>query len=268
MSTEQDARVIEAAERLAQARRDGVPCEPVRDIIPSDEIELAYAVQERLTQQALGNGRRLVGRKIGLTSLAVQKQLGVDQPDYGMLYDDMDWPLGLGIPVSNLMQPKIEAEIAFVLGQDLDSDRLTSVDMISSIDFAVAALEIVGSRVRDWDISIADTIADNASSGAFVIGHSPRRMSEIDVAGCQMAMTVAGSDGAARQVSGGSGADCMGSPVTAALWLAKVMVQAGRPLKKGDIVLSGALGPMVSVEAGQRFHAKIDGLGSVQAHFE
>lgn len=251
-----------AAARLAGAWRDGTTVAPVRDLIAAGDVDAAYAVQDIGTRARLADGQRLVGRKIGLTSPAVQKQLGVDQPDYGMLFDDMDVPLGAEIAFERVHQPKIEAEVAFILSQDLNDTRLTTVDVLSAIDYAVASFEIVGSRIAGWDITLVDTIADNASSGLFVLGHQARRLSEFDVVGAQMTMTRGG-----ERVSQGIGSACLGSPVSAVLWLAQVMAARGRPLARGDVVLSGALGPMVAVAPGDRFEAVIDGLGSVTASF-
>jgi len=251
-----------AAEAIYQSYLSGTPCDPVRDLLPDGDVDAAYQVQEINTRKWLSEGRRLVGRKIGLTSKAVQTQLGVDQPDYGMLFADMDVADGERVDVGRVLQPKVEAEVAFVLSQDLDEERLTTADMISSIDYAVAAIEIVGSRVANWDIRILDTIADNASSGLFVLGHQPRKLSEFDARLCGMVMERHG-----EPVSMGAGVACLGSPVTAALWLARKMAGVGRPLKKGDIILSGALGPMVPVEPGDVVEARIEGLGSVRAAF-
>lgn len=250
------------ADRLWQARQTGQPVEPVRDLLEAGGIEAAYAAQEINTRRGLQLGRRLVGRKIGLTSVAVQKQLGVDQPDYGMLFADMAMPDGLEIPYSLLMQPKVEAEVAFVLGRDLDGEQLTVADLFRAIDYAVAAVEIVGSRVANWDIRILDTIADNASSGLYVLGNEPKRLVDLDLRDCGMVME---RDG--EQVSSGTGAACLGHPLNATLWLAQVMARGGRPLKAGDTILSGALGPMVAIKPGDSFHVRIEGLGAVHAVF-
>jgi 2-keto-4-pentenoate hydratase len=254
--------IDKAAAMLRQAAESGTPCAPVRDLLAEGDVAAAYAVQEINTKHWLEQGRRLVGRKIGLTSRAVQAQLGVDQPDYGMLFADMDVPEGEEIPLSRVMQPKVEAEVAFVLGDDLDEEQLTTADMINAIDYAVAAIEVVGSRVANWDIRITDTVADNASSGLFVLGQEPKILGEFDPRLCGMVMECRG-----EPVSVGSGAACLGSPVSAALWLAKVMAKSGRPLKTGDIILSGALGPMAPVSPGDAVEARINGLGSVRALF-
>ncbi|GAC1623322.1 MAG: 2-keto-4-pentenoate hydratase [Nevskia sp.] len=257
--------VTDAAQRLMAANLAGRPCAPVRDLIALDDIASAYAAQELNTRLWLKQGRRLVGRKIGLTSLAVQKQLGVDQPDFGMLFADMAVCDGEAVAASRVLQPKVEAEIAFVLERDLTIEQPTAADVMRAIGYAVAAIEIVGSRVANWDIRLVDTVADNASSGLFVLGNTPFALNGLDLRDGEMTMTR--GDGA-EVVSRGSGAACLGHPLNATLWLARKMVEVGRPLQAGDIILSGALGPMVAVQAGQRYEARIAGLGSVRACFE
>ena len=251
-----------AADRLFEAATSGRPTAPIRDLIAEGDVAAAYAVQEINTRRAIASGRRLVGRKIGLTSLAVQKQLGVGQPDYGMLFADMARPEALDVSLADVMQPKVEAEIAFVLGRDLDGDQLTVADLFRAIEWAVPAIEIVGSRVANWDIRITDTIADNASSGLYVLGSRPVRLADFDPRLAGMVMEKAG-----EPVSVGAGAACLGSPLNATLWLAQVMAKAGYPMRAGDTVLSGALGPMVAVQPGDVFDVRIEGLGSVRAAF-
>lgn len=251
-----------AANALFDAQTSGKACAPVRDLLGEGNVDAAYAVQHHNTTRWQCEGRVLSGRKIGLTSKAVQTQLGVDQPDFGALFADMDVPDGEPIPIGKVLQPKVEAEVAFRLGQDLDSTGLTAADILSSIDYAVAAIEVVGSRVANWDISIVDTIADNASSGLYVIGHDPKPMGAFDPRLCGMVMECRG-----EPVSIGAGAACLGSPINAVLWLAKTMANLGTPLRKGDLVLSGALGPMVAANPGDVFEARINGLGSVRASF-
>ncbi|MCI4680378.1 fumarylacetoacetate hydrolase family protein [Rhodoblastus acidophilus] len=257
-----EAAVVKVADLLFDAGRLGSPCAPIRDLLPEGALDLAYAAQEINTRRGLEKGRRLVGRKIGLTSLAVQKQLGVDQPDYGMLFDDMAVPDGWEISRKQLIQPKVEAEVAFVLDRDLDQERLTMTDVLRAVAFALPAIEVVDSRIADWKIGILDTIADNASSGLYVLGATPKKLEALDLRGAGMVMESAG-----EPVSVGAGAACLGDPLTAMLWLAKTMARVGRPLKAGDTVLSGALGPMAAVKWGDVFEARIEGLGSVRAAF-
>ena len=155
------------AKQLRQASFDKITMPPIRDIIGVDNISLAYEIQKINTDYRLANGARIVGKKIGLTSESVQKQIGVDQPDFGILFHDMEVLNGLSISMSQLMQPKVESEIAFVLGQDLDQENLTIVDVIDAIDYCVPAIEIVGSRIENWDIKIADYCSGQCFSKSF-----------------------------------------------------------------------------------------------------
>lgn len=252
-----------AAALLKAAQLSGQPIAPLRDRLAQADQDGAYAVQEVNTRAWLAEGRRLVGRKIGLTSLAVQTQLGVDQPDFGMLFADM--AVGDGEPVAfgRLIQPKVEAEVALVIGRDLTHERHTYADLIRATEYALPAIEIVDSRIEAWNIRFLDTVADNASSGLFVLGGRPRRLGEFDITACAMEMRRGD-----EIVSRGNGRACLGSPLNAAVWLADVMVRCGRPLLAGDIVLTGALGPMVAVKSGDRFEVGIEGLGTVSSLFD
>ncbi|WP_225994038.1 2-keto-4-pentenoate hydratase [Actinomadura rudentiformis] len=259
--TETTLTTIEAAaDRILGAYASGVPCEPVRDLI--DGADAAYAVQQRLTEGWLAAGRRLVGRKVGLTSAAVQAQLGVDSPDFGVLFADMAVPDGAEIPAGSVMQTKAEAEVALVLEHDLTFERHTVADLIRAVAFVLPAIEIVGSRIRDWDITLADTVADNASSGMYVLGNRPTRLQDVDLRLCGMVLERRG-----EQLSTGTGAACLGHPLNAALWLADSAVRLGRPLRAGDTVLTGALGPMATPAPGDVLEARIDGLGDVRVAF-
>ncbi len=251
-----------AAARLLEAHASGQPCSPLRDLLDAQDVDGGYAVQEMITAGWLRQGRRLVGRKIGLTSAAIQSQLGVDQPDYGMLFADMCFNDAEEIPWGTVIQPRAESEIAFVLGRDLDLEHITSVDVIRATEYLLPAIEVVGSRVENWDIRIMDTIADNASSGVYALGSRPVRISDVDLRHCGMVLERRGDP-----VSVGAGAACMGHPLTAVVWLARKMVEVGRPLREGDTVLSGALGPMVPVAPGDVLECRIEGLGEVRAVF-
>jgi 2-keto-4-pentenoate hydratase len=179
-----------------------------------------------------------------------------------MLFADMARGNGEQISLTDVMQPKVEAEVAFVLERDLTEAPLTAADLFRAIAYAVPAIEIVGSRIANWDIRITDTIADNASSGLYVLGSRPVRLTDFEPVLCGMVMERAG-----EPVSVGAGIACLGSPLNAALWLANVMAKAGEPLRAGDTILSGALGPMVAVKAGDVFDVRIEGLGAVRAAF-
>jgi 2-keto-4-pentenoate hydratase len=249
-----------AAARLRDAAVTGVPCAPVRDVI--GDIDAAYAVQASLTASRLAAGQRIVGRKIGLTSLAVQRQFGVFQPDFGVLFGDMALASGEPASLGSYLQPRIEAEVAFVLGRDITAPDATVADVLRATEFVLAAIEIVDSRIAGWDISITDTVADNASSGGFVLGTVPVSVMGLDLAEVGMVIEHEG-----EPVSTGAGAACMGSPAVAVTWLAREVARRGSPLLAGDVVLSGALGPMVAVTEPGRYRARLDGLGVVDAVF-
>lgn len=250
------------ASRLREAERTGQPIEPLREAIPHADEALAYAVQQYNTEHWIAQGRRLIGRKIGLTAPAVQKQLGVDQPDFGALFADMVLGDDEPIAASRTQQPKVETEVALVLERDLDGTDPTLVDVIRAVAFALPAIEVVGSRVKDWNIRFVDTVADNASSGLVVLGAVPVKLDGLDLKTCRM-KTLRGGE----TVSEGVGAACLGHPLIAATWLARKMASLGQPLRAGDLVMTGALGPMVPARPGDRFEATISGLGSVVARF-
>ncbi|KUO17761.1 2-keto-4-pentenoate hydratase [Streptomyces dysideae] len=254
--------VARAAARLAGAAETGTPVVPVRDLLGTQDIAAAYAVQQELTRRRLADGAVVVGRKIGLTSPAVQRQLGVDQPDFGVLFADMDVSGAAEVPSERLLQPKAEAEIAFVLKEDLADEDLSEARIRAAVDYAVAAIEIVDSRIAAWDITITDTIADNASSGLFVLAEHRLTLDEFEPRETPMRM-YAGDE----LVSEGSGAACLGDPLTALAWLARTARSYGEPLRAGQIVLSGALGPMVPAPPGTRIRAEIGALGEVTAVF-
>lgn len=254
--------VDEAVERLATAARTGVPCAPIRELIGSDNVTTAYCVQTALIDGRVARGARRVGRKIGLTSPAVQQQLGVGQPDFGVLLDDMAVPDGGVVLMRRLLQPKVEGEVAFRLGADLtgpiDRDAVRA-----AVVSAHAAIEIVDSRVAGWDIRIADTVADNASSGLFVVSERGVGLDRFEPAEVEMSLSLNG-----RPVSQGTGAACLGNPLLALEWLARTAADFGDPLRAGELVLSGALGPMVLVAAGDEVDVRISGLGSVRVVFD
>jgi 2-keto-4-pentenoate hydratase len=257
------ARAVQAAAfRLDLATRSRRPCRPVRDVLGGSDIALAYEVQQVLTRERLDAGARIVGRKIGLTSPPVQQQLGVTQPDFGVLFDDMVCDEHEPVPSDRLLQPKAEAEIAFVLGADLAAGDLDAAQVQSAVDYAVAALEIVDSRVQDWDITITDTVADNASSGLFVLGSTRVRIDDFEPAEVTMSLSKDGS-----VMSEGNGRACLGDPLNALAWLARTARELGSPLRAGELVLSGALGPMVAVEPGSQLVAELSFLGTVSATF-
>jgi 2-keto-4-pentenoate hydratase len=235
----------------------------VRDLLPEASVAAGYEVQRLLTEERLAAGRRIVGHKIGLTSPAVQAQLKVDQPDFGLLFDDMLCPQDGPIDVDRLLQPRIEAEIAFVLGADLTDPAVTAESARAAVREVVPALEIVDSRIAGWDITIVDTVADNASSGLYVLGADRWPLGDRDLTTVTMRLT----DGTGEVLSEGTGAACLGDPVLALVWLAGKAIEVGSPLRAGDVVLSGALGPMVPVHPATTYVADLGGLGTVRATF-
>lgn len=255
-------RIAETSRQTIAPLRAGVTVPAVHPEIALDDMATAYAVQQINVEARVASGERIVGRKIGLTSLAVQKQLGVDQPDFGALFASMAYGDSQPISLSKLIQPKVEAEIALALNRDLTHERHTYADLIGATDYAVAAIEVVDSRIRNWDIKFVDTVADNASSAAFVLGSRPVPLSLLDLAECAMRLESEG-----QVLSKGGGAACLGNPLNAAVWLADRMAALGTPLRAGDVVLTGALGPMVAVTAPGTCTAVIEGLGSVRATF-
>lgn len=247
--------------RLRRAYNAG-PVAPLRDALEPADAKGAYAVQSINTRYWVEAGRRIVGRKIGLTSKAVQNQLGVNQPDYGVLFSDMAVADGGVLDPARTLQPKVEAEVAIVLERDLDNPGAELHDVLSAAGYAVAALEIVDSRIADWKITFADTVADNGSSAAFVLGSTPRALTDLDLRTCGMVLEINGA-----VASMGVGAACLGHPLTAAAWLARTLCAAGEPLRAGDVILTGALGPMVALKPGDIVRADIGGLGSASFSF-
>jgi 2-keto-4-pentenoate hydratase len=245
------------AERLRNAYAAG-PVAPLRDgLLPTDG-DGAYAVQAINTQHWVAQGRKIVGRKIGLTAKAVQAQLGVDQPDFGVLFDDMLIASGDVLNPAKALQPKVEAEVALVLAHDLDKSDATAQDVAAAVLHVLPAIEIVDSRIADWKITFADTVADNGSSAFFVLGDQPKPLHGLDLWTCGMALEVNGA-----VASLGAGVACLGHPLNAAAWLARTLSLRGEPLKAGDILMTGALGPMVAIQPGDQVKASIGGLGSV-----
>jgi 2-keto-4-pentenoate hydratase len=251
---------VAIADILEHAARSGEPVPPLRDRFPLDAA-VAYAVQAELAARREAIGAVRVGRKIGLTSVAVQRQLGVSRPDFGMLFADMQVPDGGVAPFRSLIQPRVEAEIAFVLGEDLD-DHLHVDRVRAAIAYAQPALEIVDSRIAGWDIGFVDTVADNGSSALFVLGHSKRTLDAFEPRDVEMTMYVNGG-----VASRGAGSACLDDPLLAVLWLAQTALTHGDPLQAGDIVLSGALGPMVGVRERDSVRASSTGLGDVAVTF-
>jgi 2-keto-4-pentenoate hydratase len=255
----EQALIKQAADALWHADVRNEPIAPIREILgTSTDIDAAYAVQQINTNRKVASGRRISGRKIGVTSKAVQQQIGVDQPDFGTLFADTEYGDGVDIPARRLIQPRAEAEVALVVGRDLNNAPHGFAEVIRSIEFALPSIEVVDSRIANWQISIVDTVADNASCGLYVVGSRPMSLSSFDIRSIQMRMTINGAE-----VSTGSGAACLGNPLHAARWLADVLCERNIALKAGDVLMTGALGPMQSIAAGDEVVASFGDLGSV-----
>ena len=225
-------------------------------------IEDAYHIQQRMLARRIEKGEKVVGKKIGVTSKAVMNMLGVGQPDFGYLLDGMVYNEGESIPMDSLIQPKAEGEIAFLMNKDLMGPGLTAADILAATEGVMACFEIVDSRIKDWKIKIQDTVADNASCGVFVLGDKLVDPKKVDLALCGMVLEKNG-----EIVVTGAGAATMASPVNAMVWLANTLGRLGIGLNAGDIVLSGALGAMVPVQAGDSLRCTIGGIGGCSVRF-
>ncbi|WP_429260241.1 2-oxopent-4-enoate hydratase [Paraburkholderia sp. GAS334] len=249
-------------DELYEALLASAVVEPLTTRFPELVIEDAYRIQQRMIERRLQRGERVVGKKIGVTSKAVMSMLGVHQPDFGRLLDGMIYNDGDEIPMQSLIQPKAEGEIAFILKHDLMGPGISAADVLRATDGVMACFEIVDSRIRDWKIKIQDTVADNASCGAFVLGDRMVDARSLDLRTCGMVLEKNG-----EVVVTGAGAATLASPVNAVVWLANTLGKLGMPLKAGEIVLSGALGAMVPVRAGDNLRVTIGGIGSCAVRF-
>ncbi len=249
------------AARLRDAYATGAVA-PLRDALDAADAEGAYAVQDLNTKFWVAAGRRIVGRKVGLTAKAVQAQLGVDQPDFGVLFADMAIADGCALLASKVLQPKAEAEVALILKADLPDADTTPEMVAAAVGEVAAAIEIVDSRIADWKITFADTVADNGSSAFYVLSDTRKALAGLDLWTCGMALEVNGV-----VASLGAGVACLGHPLNAAAWLARTLAARGEPLRAGDVVLTGALGPMVAIAPGDVVKASIGGLGTCSFTF-
>ena len=238
--------------------------EPLTDREPDMTIEDAYGISTQLLERRLAAGEKVIGKKIGATSKAVQNMLNVHQPDFGYLTDAMVYESGGTIPVTEKMiQPKAEGEIAFVLKKDLIGPGVTTSDVLQATDFVVPCFEIVDSRVRDWKIKIEDTISDNASCGYFALGNQTADPRRLDLSTVGMVLEKNGS-----VVATGAGAAALGSPLICVAWLANTLGQFDITLKAGEVILSGSLVPLIPVESGDHMTVHIGGIGSASLCFE
>jgi len=256
-------KINEFGDALFDAMRARTTIAPLSEQTPDITIEEAYQVSLRMFERRLADGEVMIGKKIGVTSKVVMDMLNVRQPDFGFLTDTMVYGNSAEVPASStLIQPKAEGEIAFVLKQDLKGPGITNADVIAATDFVMPCFEIVDSRIRDWQIKIQDTIADNASCGAIVLGDKAVSPLDVDLATCGIVVSLNG-----EIISTGAGAAAMGSPVNAVAWLANTLGQYGIELKAREVILSGSLVPLQTVKPGDSMHLEIGGIGQAAVRF-
>ncbi len=254
--------VTQLADELWQAGTTGVPVEPLSDRYPDLDIDDAYAIQTRVIERRVAAGARPIGRKVGLTSRPMQQLLGVQEPDYGILLDDMAVEDGDEIPIGGLVQPRVEAELAFVMARDLAGPGVTTANALAAMAGVLPAIEVVDSRVAGWRIRLVDTVADNASSGLVVLGGRLRAVDELDL---RLVGVVVSRNG--EVIDTGAGAAALGNPARCVAWLANKLASFGAGLRAGDVVLPGAVHRMVDVVPGDVFRAEFAYLGAVTARF-
>jgi len=255
-------RIVALGDELFEAWSNARQIAPLTEREPSISVDEAYQVQLHTVGRRRDAGERVVGKKIGITAKAVMQLLKVDQPDFGHLLSAMACSDGETLEAKRFCQPRGEGEIAFVLGRDLTGPGLTGADVLAATDCVMPAFEIVDSRITDWKIKIQDTVADNASAAAFVLGDravDPRR---VDLATCGMVLEKNG-----EIIGTGAGAASLGNPVSAVVWLANKLGSLGLPLKSGEVILSGSLSIMFPIRAGDSLHMRLGGVGSVNCRF-
>lgn len=251
-----------AADLLASAYRTGLPVEPLTDRYPTFTLEDAYQVQLQQVRRWKEKGRRIVGHKVGLTSAAMQRQLGVDQPDSGVLFADAEHSNGSLVDVRSFLSPRIEPEIAFVLGATLQGPGVTVAEAATAVSQIRASLEIIDSRIADWRITLVDTVADNASCGGYVLGDVAAWTAAPDLADVEATMTRNGSVAAV-----GTGAAVLGSPLNALVWLANTLGERGVTLQAGEVILPGSMTAAIPVAPGDTVEATFAGIGTVGIGF-
>ncbi|MEH7388526.1 fumarylacetoacetate hydrolase family protein [Bacillus sp. JJ1521] len=255
-------KIEQFALQLAKAESTGVGIDPPTSVDSELTVKDAYYIQLENIKKRLSQGQKIVGKKIGLTSLAMQNLLGVDEPDYGHLLDRMVVENGGKISFEKVLQPKVEAEIAFILNKDLRGPNVTALDVLHATEYIVPALEIVDSRVKDWKIKLADTVADNASSGFYVLGGKPTKVEDIDLELIGMTLSKNG-----ELSNTGVGAAALGNPANCVAWLANKLSEFDIPLRAGEVILSGALSAAIEAREGDSFTARFAHIGQVSVRF-
>lgn len=262
MNVQFDSKTESLAAHLAKAwdLRKGV--QPLTELNPDLTIDEAYEIQLYTINEQVKKGAKITGKKIGLTSKAMQESFGVNEPDYGHLLDTMEIHENGVIPFEKVLQPRVEAELAFVLKKDLQGPNVSSFDVLNATEAIIPALEIVDSRIKDWKITLRDTVADNASSGLYVLGNTIKRVTDIDLKQIGMNLYKNG-----KLLNTGVGAAALGDPAKCVAWLANKLAHYGIALKAGEVILSGALSVAMPAEPGDQFTAKFSSLGEVRVSF-
>lgn len=258
MSSLADPAVAQLGAALYAARRSGVPIEPLTDTHPGMSMMDAYRVQSDLVTRLLADGDRIVGYKLGLTSSPMQRMFGVDSPDFAPVLASHVYPDGAEVAAASFIRPRVEAEIALVLAEDLAGPDCTALEVARAVSGAASAIEIVDSRIADWRIKLADTISDLASSGAIVLGSAVTPIAGIDLRLAGMVFTRNG-----EVVATAAGAAALGSPLHAVAWLVRTLDAVGDSLRAGQFIMTGALHAAVDIAPSQRFRAEVDRLGPV-----
>ncbi len=255
--------IIQCGDELFEAMSNRTTLRPFTERYDDITIEDAYNISLRMIERRVEAGEKIIGKKIGVTSKAVQNMLNVHQPDFGFLTDKMAFSQGQEMPISEqLIQPKAEGEIAFILKKDLMGPGVTNADVLAATDCVIPCFEVVDSRIENWQIKIQDTVADNASCGLFILGDKAIDPRKVDLATCGMVVEKNGS-----VISTGAGAAALGSPVNCVAWLANTLGEFGIPLKAGEVILSGSLVPLEPVVAGDHMSVSIGGIGSASVKF-
>jgi 2-oxopent-4-enoate/cis-2-oxohex-4-enoate hydratase len=254
--------ITSLGDALYDAWRNAQQIAPITEREPAITIDDAYRVQLRTIERRVDAGERIVGKKIGITSRAVMQMLKVDQPDFGHLLSGMTYNEGEPLDAKWFCQPRGEGEIAFILGKDLAGPGIKGPDVLAATECIMPAFEIVDSRVTDWKIKIQDTVADNASAAAFVLGDTAISARGVDLATCGMVLEKNG-----EIIGTGAGAASLGNPVNAVAWLANTLGALGFTLKAGEVILSGSLSIMFPIQAGDTLRMSLNGIGNVSTRF-
>jgi 2-keto-4-pentenoate hydratase len=250
------------AQTLATAERDRAPVPPLRDTWPDLDVVDSYTIQLLNIADRLEGGATVRGHKVGLSSHAMQEMMGVDEPDYGHLLSDMEVFSDDPVSVSRYCMPRVEVEVAFVLGQTLPGEGCTEADVLAATEYVTASIELIDSRIKDWDIKIADTIADNASSAGFVLGTTQVDPADVDLKAIGARLLCNG-----EEVAAGRSDAVLGDPVTAVAWLARKVASFGVTLEAGHVIMPGSVHRAIDAHAGDDFEAVFTDLGSVQLSF-